>query len=239
MAIQTKSVNNALVYYDDRYTNRWLDAIGANVVKYEMPVGLAQDDTTDDPTRWVNTETGTNTAVSSTTAGDRLLITTGGTEYNGVNLQVHGSAFKLESGKPLYFGARIAMQNGAKGDYLVGLCEVDTALLATATSHALAVTDDGIFFYQLNDETALQFVNELGGVVGETASGVTTGSGTYRDIEIYYDGATLYAYVDNQEIVSISSGLADQALTPSINVRAGDDGAEQLSVQWMRAIQIR
>lgn len=237
--VTTKSVRNALVYYDDRYENRWLEAIGSNVVKWELPVGVPKDDTTNDPSEFVNTEGGTNTILSSTTVGDRLIITTGGTEYNGVNLQVHGSAFKLESGLPLYFGARIAMQNGAKGDYLIGLCEVDTTLLATATAHGLAVTDDGVYFYQLNDATAMIFVNELGGVEGAIATGVTTGSGAYHDYEFYWDGSVLYVYVDGVLVGSVASGLADQALTPSINVRAGDDGAEILYVQWMKAIQIR
>lgn len=237
--IHTKDFRNARVYYDDRYPNRWVDAMGSNVVKFELPVGVPKDDATHNPDALVATEVGTNSALSSTTAGDRLIITTGGTEYNGISLQAHGSAFKLESGLPLYFGARIAMQNGAKGDYLVGLCEVDTALLATASAHALAVTDDGVYFYQLNGATALIFVNELGGVEGAIASSVTTGSATYRDVEMYWDGTTLYAYVDGVEIGSVSSGVADQALTPSIEARAGDDGAEILYVQWMKAIQIR
>jgi hypothetical protein len=131
------------------------------------------------------------------------------------------------------------MQNGAKGDYLFGLCEVDTALLATATAHAVAVTDDGIYFYQLNDETTMKFNNEKGGAIDSTDSSVTTGDATYHDYEFYYDGiSTLYAYVDGTEITTISTGLADQALTPSFNVRAGDDGAEILSVAWSKAIQI-
>lgn len=238
--IQTKHINNALVYYDDRYPNRIVDAIGSNVVKWELPVGVPKDDTTNDPSGMVNTEAGTCSALSSTTAGDRLIITTGGTEYNGMNLQAHGSAFKIEAGKPCYFGIRAAMQNGVgKGDYLFGLCEVDTTLLATASAHGLSVTDDGLYFYQIQGATSSIFVNELGGVEGAIASGVTTGSGTYHDWEFWFDGATLYVYVDGVEIGSVSSGLADQALTPSINVRAGDDGAEILYVQWMKAIQIK
>lgn len=237
--VQTKNIRNALVYYDDRYPNRILDAIGSNVVKWELPVGVPKDDTTHDPSGLVNTEVGTCSILSSTTPGDRLIITTGGTEYNGVNLQAHGSAFQLVAGKPLYFGARVAMQNGAKGDYLIGLCEVDTTLLATSSAHALAVTDDGLYFYQLNDELEMSFVNEIGGAEGAIASDATTGNATYHDFEFYYDGTTLYIYVDGVEVGSITAGLADQALTPSINVRAGDDGAEILYVQWMKAIQIR
>lgn len=238
--VQTKTIRNALVYYDDRYANRILDAIGANVVKWELPVSPPKDNTTHDPDGLVNNEVGTCSALSSTTAGDRLIITTGATAYDGMNLQVHGSAFKIEAGLPLYFGARVAMQNGVgKGDYLVGLCEVDTTLLATSSAHALAVTDDGVYFHQLQAATEWTFVNELGGTEGAIASDVTTGSASYHDLELYYDGTTLYVYVDGTEIGTVSAGLADQALTPSINVRAGDDGAEIMYVQWMRAIQIR
>ena len=34
--VKTKYVNNALVTYDDRYTERWLDAVGVDVVKWEL-----------------------------------------------------------------------------------------------------------------------------------------------------------------------------------------------------------
>jgi hypothetical protein len=239
MAIQTKTVRNALVWYDDRYDNRWVAAAGQNVLTWELPVGIPKDDTTNDPSAFVNTETGTNTILSSTTTGDRMLVTTGGTEYNGVNLQAHGSAFVIAATKPCYYGCRIAVQNGAKGDYLFGLCEVDTTLMATATAHAVSVTDDGLYFYQINDETVIKFNNELGGVITSTTTGITTGDATYHDYEFYYDGiSTLYAYADGTEIVTISTGLADQALTPSFNVRAGDDGAEIAYIQWSKAIQI-
>ena len=240
MAIQTKSVRNALVWYDDRYTNRWLGAIGSNVVAWEMPVGLPRDDQSPyNPTRWISTTAGTNTILSSTTSGHRLLITTGGTEYNWVNIQTVGSAFKIAAGKPCYFGVRLAVGDGDVGDYLLGLCEVDTALLAVSGAHAVAVTDDGLYFYQLSTESVFKFNNELAGTITSTSTGVTTGDSIYHDFEFYYDGvSTLTAYADGTAVVAIATGLADQALTPSINVRAGASGAETCAIQWMRAIQI-
>lgn len=237
--VKEKHIRNALVLYDDRYPNRILDAFGDNVVKWELPVSMPDDDTTSVPTGWVSTQGGTNTVVSSVTPGDRSTITTGVTEYNGVNLQAPGSPFKLESGKPLYFGARIAVQNGAgKGDYLIGLCEVDTTLLAASAAHAVNVVDDGVYFYMLQAQTTIKFVNELDGAEGAIVAG-TPGSGTYHDLEFYFDGTTLFAYFDGVEIGSVSTGLAAVALTPSINVRTGDDGAEILYVSWMKVIQIR
>lgn len=239
--IQTKHVRNALVYYDDRYPNRWLKAIGQNVVDWELPVALPEDDATTLPTSMVVTLVNGSTALSSATAGDRMVLTTDTAEYDGVNAQAHGAPFVIGSGRPLYFGTRVAFQNGVgKGDYLVGMCEVDTTLLAAASAHAVAVTDDGVYFYQLQGSTTATFANEIGGVAGTIATGVTTGSGAYHDFEIYVDELNvLYAYVDGVEIGSVASGLADQALTPSFNIKAGDDGAEIMYVTWARAIQIR
>jgi hypothetical protein len=49
--IQTTSVNNALVYYDDRYNERWLDAVGVDVVKWQLDrTGIPDDDTLNIPT---------------------------------------------------------------------------------------------------------------------------------------------------------------------------------------------
>jgi hypothetical protein len=66
MAIQTKVVRNALVWYDDRYDNRWVAAAGSNVLTWDLPVAIPKDDTTNDPSAMVNTEVGTNTVLSST-----------------------------------------------------------------------------------------------------------------------------------------------------------------------------
>lgn len=237
MAIVTKKKGFSLITRDDRYTTRWLDAEGEAVVKYTLGIGEGFDDTTGDPVSWTNTETGTNSIVAHTTEGGGFLVTTGGTEYNGVNMQLDGAGFKIESGKPCYFGIKFKSADIAKGDFLFGLCEIDTTLMATSAAHAVTVTDDGLYFYHLNDETDVTFVNELGGVVGATAIG-TTHDAAYHVYEIYYDGLTLFVYYDDALVVNVTSGLADQALTPSFNIRAGDDGAEVMDIQWIRAFQL-
>ncbi|TVQ38480.1 MAG: hypothetical protein EA384_09110 [Spirochaetaceae bacterium] len=236
MAIQTKSVRNALVYYDDRHPNRWLDAVGTNVVKWELEAGPAQS-AANVMSRFVMTAA-TATIDQAVTAGDRLLITTGGTEHQGINMQLNGSAFRLAAGLPVYFGARFNVENGSKGSYLIGLCGVDTTLLNASTS-ALDVSASGIYFYQLNDATTFTAVNQKASVSNAIATGIVTGSGTKRDFEFFFDGAILTFYAEGKKIGSIAEGWADAVLTPSLNVRAGDDGAEKLNIEWMRAIQVR
>ena len=231
--ITTKNnVNGSIVWKED-YNTRWLDALGENVIKYISGPGLMLDG---DP--WTKTSTGTNTITGAVAAGGWKTITTGVTEYNGDNLQLENNAFKLESGKPVYFGIKFASQHATKGDFLFGLCETDTTLMATSSAHAASVTDDGVYFYHLNDATTVYFANELGGVVGTTATGETHDTDAHV-YEIYYDGTLLHAYFDDVLLTSISSGIADQVLTPSLNVRAGDDGAEVYTIYWIRAIQCR
>jgi len=237
MAVIEKIKNSAIVKLEDAYNYRWIDAWGQNVVKYVPQAGIPADASAD-PAGWTNTETGTNAIISHTTEGKFMKITTGGTEYNGVNLQLKGSAFKLETDKPCYFGVKCSTEHASKGDFLIGLCETDTSCLAVASAHAVTVTDDGVYFYHLNDETDTTFCNELGGTAGTTAIGGThdTDSHIY---EFFYDGSDLFAYYDDSLVVRITSGIANVALTPTINVRAGDDGAEVFDIDWIRVIQCR
>lgn len=239
--IKTKSVKNAQVTYDDRYNERWLDAVGENVTKFIINSGnsVPTDDTTGDPTQFtmtvVEVGAGTTTCVNNTEEGQALLVTTAANENDSINLQAKGAVFKIESGCPMYFGIKCKASEATQSDLLVGLCEVDTTLMA---AHALAVTDDGVYFSCIDAVTTINFTNELGGVEGTAASAValTTGEHIY---EIYYDGSTLYAYVDDILVTSLTSGLADQALTPSVFFGNGDANARTLDIAWIRAIKLR
>lgn len=236
--IQTKSVKNALVTYDDRYTQRWLDAVGQDVVKWELGrTGIARDDTLFIPGTFLNTEVNTGSVLNVSGQGGGLAITTDTAAYDGHSLQCPYGAFQLTAGDPLYFGAKFKTEHATYGDYLVGLVEVDTTPMATSAAHAVSVTDDGLYFYKLDAGTEFYFTNELGGVVGSTAVGATHDV-NYHVYELYYDGTTLYVYFDDSLVTSIATGLADQVLTPTFEARAGADGAEVLTVQWARAIQI-
>lgn len=236
--VKTKYVKNALVTYDDRYTERWLDAVGVDVVKWELErTGIPRDDTLLVPTTFLNTETNVGTVINLSALGGGLVNTSDTAEYDGHSLQLPYGAFQLTAGNPLYFGAKVKTDNATKGDHLFGLVEKDTTPLNAAASHAVAVTDDGVYWYKLNDETEIKFNNELGGTITSTPVGATHDV-NYHIYELYYDGVTLSAYFDNALTVQIATGLADQVLTPTFDTRAGDDGAEIMTIQWARAIQI-
>jgi hypothetical protein len=193
---------------------------------------------TGDPTQFVFTPTevaGTSTCVNSLNEGYALKMTNGTNENDGQNLQLKGSAFVLTRGCPLYFGVKLKISDWDESDLLVGLCEPDTTLMA---AHAVTVTDDGIYFSKLQDVAVINFNNELAGVVGTVASEIPMDVNAHI-YEIYWDGDTLFAYVDNELVTTIDAGLANEELTPSIAFYNGEAVAKVCDIAWMRCIQLR
>jgi len=243
--MQTKTVNKALVYYDERYTHRWVDAFGPDVVKYLGALEQGTDDTTGDPTAFAITVTeagggGDSTIVKSTSAGQLFLLTSDNADYDGINAQLKGEAFKIEAGKPLYFGVKFQINDADQTDLLVGLCETDTTLLATATAHAVAVSGDGAFFSTLDGSTTVAFKTYDGGSETNTANAAAAlADATDMVLEFYWDGTTLYGYQNDVLVGSFSADLPDADLTVSINFRTGETTANTCAISWLRAIQCR
>lgn len=228
--VSSKWVGTNLVYYED-YEYRWLHAEGADVRKWEMRLG----------TNWTTaaeytvTAAGTSPVVQAVTAGDRVLITTGSTENNGANIQVIGTPFQLASGRPLYFGAKASISDATQSDFLVGLASTDDTIIA---SHALALADDGVYFYKLDGGTAIVAAAEKAGTVSTVTA--TPVMGTAKAVyEIYWDGAGgLSFYLNGALVTTMTGGYPTVVLTPSIVLQTGEAVAKTGLVEWMRCIQL-
>ena len=244
MSVSTKAVNGALVWYENDYTTeRWLDALGEDVMKFD----LAQPEPLDASAvllRLVATEVeagGANTVISiPETAGKILSVITDSNEYDGINVQAKGEAFKLETDKPLYFGAKLLISDATESDLLVGMCELKTDLLKTSAAHGITSTNvEGFFFYKVDGATAIYAkVYKDGAEVGtKTLTPVMdTSAHVY---EFYWDGSMLYAYFDGEEVARFSPTFPDGDLTPSFNFRAGAAAQKTIDIYWMRAIECR
>src|SRR4051812_40018379 len=109
MTIHSKHIAGALAFYDTHF-KRIIDAIGPDVVKYidDFVVGEGGDTAWDSWTvTRVEAGAGESTITSGDTGNGTMLLTTDAADNDGLNCQLLGEAFKLELGKPLYFGARI------------------------------------------------------------------------------------------------------------------------------------
>lgn len=225
----------ALVFYEDTQ-QRWIDAMGSNAVKvlYDF-ARLPVDDTTGDPIEWtctmVEAGSGDSTVTLGTEEGGVMIISSAANEDDGVNMQLKGEAFKLESGKPCYFGIRMKLSEATQSDVLVGLCITDTTLLGGMT--------DGVYFEKLDGGTTINFVSEKNST--ETTTALSTAMDTsYHIFEFLWDGTTLSCYLDGTETAHTQTNIPDdEPLTPSIHFLAGSAGVKTCTVDWLRAIQLR
>jgi hypothetical protein len=227
---------NAQGIFDSRAAYRPLDMWG-DIQKWTIDGPGAKDDTTAIPQDFVVTQTGTSPLTWSVLQGSALLFTTGGTDFNGINAQVNGSQFQLASGKPVYFGVKCTLSEATQSDFLVGLCGVDTTLTAASSAHALAVSAGGVFFSKLDAVTQTTFQSWATNAVTNTANVATMDTAAHI-YEIYWDGTSLFAYLDGVLAATYTSGLPTVVLTPSFVVRAGDGNARTLTVNWARAFQV-
>ena len=241
MKMKTAKVNDAYVIENETLPKRWLDIFG-ECQKFSLDNGFATDDTTGDPSSFTMTVTeagaGNTTAVNATSRGDSMLITTAANEYDGINLQLKGEAFKLTSSKPLYFGCKLKVSDATQSDLLIGLAETDTALLAVASAHAADYgTSDVAGFLKLDASTTIATQTVLTGTVTGSANYSTALDTDYTIFELYWNGSTLFYYIDGNEVTSVSGGLPDGDMTPTINFRAGAAAVKTCTIAWWRCFQ--
>lgn len=232
-------VLDSYVVVDENNQWRYYDAFG-DVSKYVLRNGIATDDSTGDPSEFTLTPveigTGTSTIVNSLTANSKLLVTTAANEYDGVNFQLKGEAFAYNT-KKMYFGGKFTLSEKTNSDFLFGLAETDTTLMATSSAHAIAVSGSGVFFAKLDGSTdIIAYIYDGGSEV----SSVTVGTATTSEVQLecYYDGDYVYFYVDGSLIAQTNVGLPSEALTLSYNYRAGDGNARTCEIADMKAIQV-
>jgi hypothetical protein len=234
-------VLDSSVYTDETYSWRWLDAWG-DVTKFLSTSGFAVDDTTGDPTQFTTTVveagTGTNVVSNDVTGNNWMLETTAANEYDGVNLQLLGEAFKIATNKPFYFGCKLSVSDATQSDLFIGLAETDTTLMATSSAHAIALGGDGCFFSKLDGSTTVAAKTYLDGAQVGTANATTALNTSKHTYEIYFDGEYVNYYFDAVLVTKTKTSLPDGAMTPSFNFRAGAAAAKTCTIEWMRAIQV-
>lgn len=234
MNLHSRRINGALAYYDG-HLKRIVDAIGGDVVKYlndftGMPATEAALD------EWTVTlvEAGVGeTTVTPGVAGNGvLLITTDAAENDGANLQLNGEAFKLEAGKPLYFGARIqSISDVTQSDLFIGLAITDTDILGGVT--------DRIGFESLDGSTALDFVVEKDSAETKVAGAATLANATAIIAEFYWDGAALEVLVNGVSVAApaLANLPDDEELTPTVQFLTGEAAAKTCGIDWIRCVK--
>lgn len=241
MTMHSKWIRGNQVYYDGQ---SWLDAIGPNVVKIKeefqySPVNLLSGDTSP-IIRGGWTLTFVEVGAACTLApidgadGGQVLLTSGGNEDDGLNMQVDGEAFSLSTttAYPAYFGIRFQVSDATQSDFIAGLCITDTTLTAGMS--------DGIYFRSADGAAAISAVIEKN-TAETTVAALTGADATWMKLEILFDGTNADFYVNDTLLTrQVMTNLPDdEYLTPSFEYLAGAAGADTVTIDWIRAFQIQ
>lgn len=232
-----KRIGGNLVYIDrSAHGHRVVDAIGPDVIKFQerfLNSGLAAADA---PVGWTITLVEAGASESTITKPDGvdggLLFTTDANEDDGINAQLKGESFKLNSScQALHFLARLRASEAAQSDWLVGLCITDTGLLGGMT--------DGIYFEKLDGGTGISCVTEKDSTETQTDSVGTFAADTDVTLEFYFDGTSVFFYVNGTLVATHTTNICnDEDLTPSLHFLAGATTAKTLTLKQLSAIQI-
>jgi hypothetical protein len=231
MTVLQKVYHNSQVFYDSVLTHRWYDAIGPNVRKWFMVDNYNSDAVTETAVSAGGGDSAVTGLASS--LGGGWVITSAANEDDGLQLQHKSEMNYLVGPFPFYFGARFMLSDADQTDAFLGIAIQDTTILAGCTDNAGFRVADG--------SASLTFLLEKDN--GETITTLATlVDATYVTVEMVYDGSYIYYYLNDALQGSYSIDETnfpdDEHLAPAIAFLTGDAGADSMTIQWARWIQI-
>lgn len=233
MSIHSDYRQGALVYWDT-HRKRIIDAIGPNVVKQDL--GNALIASADTPagftTTLVEAGAGETTVAGATVTGGGLLITTDAADNDGANIQGAGEPFSLVAGNIVYFRCLLESSEETQNDFFAGLAITDTTLLGGVT--------DGVYFEKVDGGTGISFVVEKDSTETQADSLGTMAVTTEFDLEFYWDGSTLEAFINGASVATpaLTNLPDDEELTLSFHGLTGEAVAHTFTLHKCYAIQI-
>lgn len=250
--------NGNLVFYEHGKRHRWLDAVGPNVVKFEVMTGepiqtetysslstltyrTPQDGGLARYQTVVTSSSDASAAITNATSAPyRLKFSTKSSDAKYAMLQTQGFPFKLENSMPLYFGCKVKINSATSTDFIGGLLQNKSGTILA--SHNIAASTDGVYFIKLDTATAVTPTCESGGNTSTTSTKTMTtsahvfefvwnGSGSSTAVDFYASGTHL------GQVTSKIDQTADLGF--SMGIGCGKSAHQTLSVEWARVIQLR
>jgi len=216
------------VVFWETHRHRVVDVIGPGVI---CKVNLGDDvmPNTVDPDGWTTTVVeagaGTSEIDPSTTAGYFADLVTAANEDDGSQSQAPGAMFMCLSGRKWYAGLKFKINDATQSDILFGVAITDTTLLGGMT--------DGAYLECLDAATSVSAVAEKDSTESQDDSLGTLADDTVQYWELYWDGTTLYVYIDGSQVTTFVSGdnLPDnEGLRLSLAVLTGEAVAQTMNI---------
>ena len=212
--LHSKWVRGNLIHYVDR-EDKWVAGIGPTAKHFfedfaqpNIDAGLLQG--------WANTVTevgsGNSTHLPKAVEGKLGILRWDGDTNagDGIQSQLLCETWKLEAGKPLYFGVHWSVSETLMSDMVLGLCITDTTLTTGMT--------DGVYFRSVDNSMDLTCVTEKGSSETESASVATLVGNTFLTTEFFFGGdGCVRFYVDDVLAATHTTNIPDtEYLTVSI-----------------------
>lgn len=191
---------------------------------------------------WTVTEVGTSLQGLADAANGILVLTSGGTEDNGNNLQLGGTsdgettgeAFLPAVGRTIWFEASVAYDDVTQSDFLIGLSKQDTTAIDTAV---------GIFFRKDDGDALIDAVTTSAAATATTDLGVATmAANTFVRLGFKVSGLDKVEFYVNDVKVATHSTVANipaEAMKLTIVALTGEGNAAALSVDYVICEQTR
>lgn len=188
-------------------------------------------------------------AVENDAIGGWVSLTTAGAEEDALQAQLLGAPFLLAANKPLYFEARIMIEDVSECTWFVGLAIKDcTEVTGSGTWGA---SDDCIGFYGI-EEVNINYASSEDGTDTAADTGSDIADGSIATIStkavrlgFLWDGDdTVTFYVDGVSVATISATdddvNQDEYMSPMIAIDATAGGtAEVLFIDYLFVVQER
>ena len=225
--------NGAIIYWDT-HCKRITDVIYPGAFKFRLSPAELNADTVD-PEFWTTTVVEAGAGTSEFNPSDLIdfigALITAANDNDGINTQLLGEAIKFDSSHHSYFGIRFKINDVTQSDFILGLCIVDTTLLGGMT--------DGVYFRSVDTAATVTFVAEKDSTETETASIATIVDDTVVDLEFYWDGTKLEAFVNGVSVYyDTPANLPDdEELRVSMHFLTGEAVAQTLNIQKLDVFQ--
>lgn len=166
--------------------------------------------------------------------GGVLVITNDAADDDADFLQWTKETFKFETGKRLYFAARVKVSDATQSDLVLGLQITDTTPLAVS---------DGVYFRKDDGDANLDFVVTKDSTATTKTAVATLADDTWVKLAFYYDGShpQFTVLVDDTPVSSVplTNVPDDEELTVSFGIQNGEAAAKVLSVDYIIAVKGR
>lgn len=191
---------------------------------------------------WTVTEVGTCTQTLADEENGVLVLTSGGTEDNGNNLQLGGTgdgettgeSFKPAVGRTIWYETRVKYDDATQSDLLAGLSVQDTTSLDTAV---------GIFFRKDDGDLLVDCVSTASAsLVSSDLGAASMANNTYIILGFKVFGLDKVEFwINNVKVAthSISANIPATEMKLTFLALTGEGNAAALSVDYVACYQTR